>query len=97
MLKLRVSGGLPFLPLYVVLEWKRTALSYVDGKLSVKEAHTLRCSENYLHLRNKNVTKNLPIEKPSGSADGGTEKHRIWLEIVKWGKLCVRSVGIMQA
>jgi len=57
MLKLRVSGALPFLPLYVVMEWKRTALSYVDEKLSVKEAHTLRCSENYLHLRNKKSNK----------------------------------------
>jgi hypothetical protein len=85
MLKLRVSGALPFFPLYVVMEWKRTALSCVGENLSVREEHTLRCLENYLHLRNKKVAKNLPILKLNGSADGGSEKHRIWLEIVKWG------------
>ena len=56
MLKLRVNG--PFFSLYVVMEWTRTALLCVGKKLSVRGDHTLKCSENYLHMRNKKKQRN---------------------------------------
>ena len=61
MLRLRRSGAQPFLPLYVVMEWTRTAIPCVDAELSVREYHMLRCSESFLHLRNKKEQRSYTL------------------------------------